>query len=144
MSYPHLSTECHKHHGLVKDFHGSRPEIVTLCGSTKFVDEFAAVNRELTLQGYLVISVGAFGMSGTDANADDVKLALDELHKRKIDLADYVYVVNPGGYIGHSTRNEIAYARSHGIEVSYLVPPAQIEPGLRNLVDGSGGRREHD
>jgi hypothetical protein len=138
MSYPHLSAECAKHHGLVKDFNGPRPEIVTLCGSTKFADEFAAVNRELTLQGYLVISVGVFGMSGVD-NADDVKLALDELHKRKIDLADYVYVVNPGGYIGHSTRNEITYARSRGIEVSYLVPPAQIAPGLRNLVDGSEG-----
>ena len=45
---------------------------------------------------------------------------LDDMHKRKIDMADEIFVINVGGYIGKSTQNEIAYAKSKGITIRYL------------------------
>lgn len=39
---------------------------------------------------------------------------LDDMHKRKIDMADEIYVINVGGYIGESTRSEIEYAKNIG------------------------------
>jgi len=101
-------------------------KIVTLCGSTRFKDEFLRVQKELTLKGYIVISVGLFGHSGDDEVLDDgVKEMLDEMHLAKIDMADEIFIVNPGGYIGISTSREIAYARSHGKPVRSLCPLPQ-------------------
>ena len=103
-------------------------KIVTLCGSTKFKKEFLEVQKKLTLLGYIVISVGLFGHSGDNEvweNMDEgsltkTKSMLDDMHKRKIDLSDMIYVINVGGYIGESTRSEIEYAKSTGKEVHYL------------------------
>lgn len=75
-------------------------------------------NRALTFAGAIVVAPGESG----EAVTDDQKAALDELHLRKIDLADRVLVVNPGGYVGESTRREIAYARAAGKPVSFTVP----------------------
>ncbi len=98
-------------------------KIVTLCGSTRFKDEFLRVQKELTLKGYIVISVGLFGHSGDDEVLDDgVKAMLDEMHLAKIDMADEIFIVNPGGYIGKSTSREVVYARSHGKQVRSLCP----------------------
>ena len=107
------------------------PPVVCLCGSTRFGDQFRAANLRLTLAGQIVLSIGcdtradadlaAAGALGTDLT--QVKARLDDLHKRKIDLSDYVLVLNPGGYIGDSTRSEIAYARATGKPVTYLEPP---------------------
>lgn len=126
MTYAHLSTDCAEHHDLVRDFGGARPVIVVLCGSTRFKDEINAVNARLTLAGKLVISLGLFGhvdMPDRDwtTNGSDAKRLLDELHKRKIDLADQVFIVNVGGYIGESTRSEIEYAEKIGRPIEYLV-----------------------
>lgn len=95
-----------------------RPEIVCICGSTRFVDEMRAANRDLTLAGVIVVAPGEVDgpISG------DQKSGLDALHLRKIDLADRVLVVNPGGYVGDSTRREIAYARTTGKPVSFTDP----------------------
>jgi hypothetical protein len=99
-------------------------KIITLCGSTKFKDEFIAVQKRLTLEGNIVISVGLFGHSGDDELwTESTKEMLDDMHKRKIDLADEIFVINLGGYIGTSTRSEIEYAISAGKPVSYLVTP---------------------
>lgn len=103
-------------------------KIVTLCGSTKFKKEFLEVQKKLTLLGYIVISVGLFGHSGDSEvweNMDEgtltkTKSMLDDMHKRKIDLSDMIYVINVGGYIGESTRSEIEYAICTGKEVRYL------------------------
>ena len=122
MSYPHFSNGCAEHHDLVKDFEGDRPAIVTLCGSTRFKGEFAAVNRDLTKAGVMILAPGVFGHSG-DSFTEEDKVRLDDLHLRKIDLADEIFVVNPGGYIGDSTRREIEYAHRHGKAVRYLVQP---------------------
>ena len=104
-----------------------RPEIVCLCGSTRFYDMFQAANYDLTMLGKIVLSVGFYPHSkamhghGEGVGHDSVeKVALDELHKRKIDLADRVYVLNVNGYIGASTRSEIEYAIAHGKPVDYL------------------------
>ena len=105
-------------------------KVITLCGSTKFKDEFYKVQKELTLKGYIVISVGLFGHSGDSEvweNMDEgtltkTKEMLDDMHKRKIDMADEIFVVNVGGYIGESTKSEIKYATETGKNINYLEP----------------------
>jgi hypothetical protein len=98
-----------------------KPWVVCLCGSTRFKDAFVRENARLTLEGNIVISVGLFVHSG-DAITDEQKTMLDELHLRKIDLANEARILNVGGYIGSSTANEEAYAYRNGKAVSYLEP----------------------
>ena len=96
-------------------------KVVTLCGSTRFKDEYLASQKRLTLEGNIVISVGLFGHSGDDEVwTEGTKAMLDDMHKRKIDMADEIFVINVGGYIGESTRSEIDYARTNGKVVKYL------------------------
>jgi len=94
-------------------------KVITLCGSTRFKDDFERINRELTLAGNIVISVGCFGHAG-DTFSDEQKIMLDDIHKRKIDMADAIYVINKNGYIGSSTRSEIQYAVRHGKQIIYM------------------------
>ena len=96
----------------------SRPEIVCICGSARFVNEMRAANRDLTFAGLIVLAPGEAG----EVVTDEQKAILDALHLRKIDLADRVLVVNPGGYVGESTSREIAYARATGKPVSFTDP----------------------
>ena len=106
-------------------------KIITLCGSTRFKDAFIEAQKQLTLEGNIVISVGLFGHSGDSEvweNMDEgtltaTKAMLDDMHKRKIDMADEIFVINVGGYIGDSTRSEIKYAEAHGKKVNYLEGP---------------------
>ncbi|SCZ11132.1 hypothetical protein [Alkaliphilus peptidifermentans] len=99
-------------------------EVVTLCGSTKFKNEFLKVQKILTLQGKIVISVGLFGHSDDNEVWDEGKKEmLDDMHKRKIDMADYIFVINKDNYIGESTRSEIEYAENTGKPVYYLETP---------------------
>jgi hypothetical protein len=96
-------------------------KVVTLCGSTKFKDDFLREQKRLSLQGNIVISVGLFGHSGDgEVWNDGVKEMLDDMHKRKIDMADEIFVINKGGYVGTSTRSEIEYALSTGKKVVYM------------------------
>ena len=105
-------------------------KVITLCGSTRFKDAFLEAQKRLTLEGNIVISVGLFGHSGDNEvweNMDEgtltrTKEMLDDMHKRKIDMADEIFVINVGGYIGSSTRSEIAYAEAAGKTVRYLEP----------------------
>ena len=97
-------------------------KVITLCGSTKFKDEFLKVQKELTLAGNIVISVGLFGHSGdTEVWTECTKEMLDDMHKKRIDMADEIFVINVGGYIGNSTKSEIEYAEAHNKKVNYLV-----------------------
>ena len=95
-------------------------KVITLCGSTKFKDQFMEVQKKLTLEGNIVISVGCFGHAG-DKFSDEQKFMLDDMHKRKIDIADEIFVINVGGYIGESTKSEIEYAKKHCKNINYLV-----------------------
>lgn len=96
----------------------NRPEIVCICGSTRFADEMRAANRDLTFAGIIVVAPG----EADEPITDDQKAMLGSLHLRKIDLADRVLVVNPGGYIGESTSREIDYAHAAGKPVSFTAP----------------------
>ena len=103
-------------------------KVITLCGSTRFKDDFLKVQKELTLNGNIVISVGLFDHSEdskTWENMDEgaltkTKKMLDDMHKRKIDMADSIHVINVNGYIGSSTKSEIEYAKLHNKKITYL------------------------
>lgn len=96
-------------------------KVITLCGSTKFKDDFLREQKRLTMQGNIVISVGMFGHSGDEeVNKEGIKEMLDDMHKRKIDLADEIFVINKNGYIGTSTKSEIEYAIKNGKKVNYM------------------------
>jgi len=98
----------------------NRPPIVCLCGSTKFKNEFEEVNRDFTLNGYIVLSVG-FYMHADEIQIESWQKALiDALHKKKIEMADFIYVINPRGYIGESTKSEIAFARNIEKPIDFL------------------------
>lgn len=98
-------------------------KVITLCGSTRFKEEFIETQKRLTLEGCIVISVGMFGHSGDEEVwKPRVKEMLDDMQKRKIDMADEIFVINVGGYIGESTKSEIAYAEKTGKKVNYLEP----------------------
>ena len=95
--------------------------VITLCGSTRFKEQFLEAQKRLTLAGNIVISVGLFGHSGDDEVwTEGTKEMLDDIHKRKIDMADEIFVINVGGYIGQSTRSEIDYALRNGKTVKYF------------------------
>ena len=103
-------------------------KVITLCGSTRFKNEFMEAQKKLTLAGNIVISVGLFGHSGdnevwegmSEDTLTETKIMLDDMHKRKIDMADEIFVINVGGYIGESTKSEIEYAKTTGKIVNYL------------------------
>jgi hypothetical protein len=103
------------------------PCVVCLCGSTRFKDAFEEANREQTLVGKIVLSVGCFDRAASEMRAagnitDEQKVRLDVLHKRKIDLADEVLVLNQEGYIGDSTRSKVDYALRTGKHVRWYHP----------------------
>ena len=103
-------------------------KIITLCGSTKFKEDFMREQKRLTLEGNIVISVGLFGHCGDnevweqmdEGTLTKTKEMLDDMHKRKIDMADEIFVINKNGYIGESTRNEIEYAIKTNKVVKYM------------------------
>lgn len=114
-----------------------RPKIICLCGSTRFIELFAIKTWELEREGFIVLGCTLLPMWYCNTpdhfgEATGTKEQCDELHKRKIDLADEVFVLNVDGYIGESTRSEIEYAAAHGKPVRYLeslstTPPAAKE-----------------
>lgn len=98
-------------------------EVVTLCGSTRFKDDFLEAQKILTLTGHIVLSVGLFGHADGEYDTvitPETKDMLDDMHKRKIDMSDSIFVINRDDYIGESTRSEIEYALSTGKQVSYM------------------------
>ena len=109
-----------------------RPTIVCLCGSTRFLDAFRKANSEETLAGRIVLSIGCDIRTDTEIfggltkeEVTDVKQQLDELHKRKIELADEVLILNVGGYVGESTYNELVHARALSKRIRWLEPPSE-------------------
>jgi DNA repair exonuclease SbcCD ATPase subunit len=101
--------------------------IVCLCGSVRFKDEYIMQTERFTLEGNIVLSVGLYMPTPAQELHPDVKVKLDWLHKRKIDLCDFVFVINPGNYIGKSTRSEIDYALSLGRPVKYLESHEEVK-----------------
>lgn len=105
----------------------NRPEIICLCGSSRFIDQFAILAWNMEKEGAITLSLHLLPKWYTEhanhqAEFEGVSERMDELHLRKIDMCDRVFVVNVDGYIGDSTRKEIAYAQEHGKPVIYLEP----------------------
>ena len=125
------------------------PVIACLCGSTRFYDQFQRANYDLTMRGEIVLSVGFYPPAkaehghGEGVSHDSAeKTALDELHKRKIDLADYVLVVSDEtGYFGESTEGEIRYAAGHGKPVRFAEPRAALRAQALGLTAGEQASR---
>lgn len=94
--------------------------IITLCGSTKFKNTFINANKELTLLGHIVLSVGCFGHSDKDGKRImKKKIMLDTIHKSKILMSDCIFVLNVNGYIGESTQSEILFAKANNKKIFY-------------------------
>ena len=110
-----------------------RPPIVCLCGSTRFYKEFMRENYEQSMAGKIVLTVGFYIHSSQAAHGEQLgctpeqKKVLDELYLRKIDMADEVRILNVGGYIGESTRNEVEYAKRMGKRITFLQKPTGEE-----------------
>lgn len=105
-----------------------QPTVVCLCGSTRFKDAFIKAQKDETLKGKIVLSVGLFGHEENIDMNGPVKKMLDELHLRKIDMADEVLILNVGDYIGQSTRRELEYALGQGKAVRFLEKPKSWFP----------------
>ncbi len=95
-------------------------KVITLCGSIKFKDEFLSVQKKLSLAGNIVISVGLFEFNEDDVFNNELIEMLKDMHKRKIDMSDEIFVINKNGYIGSSTKSEIEYAKARGKKINYL------------------------
>ena len=94
--------------------------VITLCGSIKFKNEFIKVQERLTLEGNIVFTPNFFNSIKKEEINEKTKKMLDEMHRQKIDFSDEIYVINLDGYIGESTKSEIEYAKSKGKKISYL------------------------
>jgi hypothetical protein len=116
-----------------------RPPIVCLCGSARFAEELRAAERDLTLAGAVAL-VPWLPAAGADPLTDEQRAALGALHLARIDLADRVLVVDPGGYVGDAVRREIRHAHRTGKPVGYTDPPVVPGPGP-GRVPGAGEAR---
>lgn len=94
-------------------------KVITLCGSTKFKEQFEKANAYLTLQGNVVISLGFFEQSEGVEITEEQEELFAKIHFRKIDLADEIFIIDVNGSIGSSTRKEIDYATNAGKPVRY-------------------------
>jgi hypothetical protein len=113
-----------------------KPTIVCLCGSTRFSEAFQKANLNETLSGNIVLTIGCDMKSDNELfegmspeSLEKIKADLDELHLRKIDLADEVLILNVDGYIGQSTRRELDYAITHGKKIRFLEPTDEDDGG---------------
>ncbi|MFK4566703.1 hypothetical protein [Enterococcus sp. UD-01] len=97
----------------------SKIKVITLCGSAKFMKEFKEVEANLSLKGIAVLSPIFFEQSKTSKITKEVAQLLGNMHFRKIELADEIFVMDVGGYIGESTRKEIAFAKSNNKNIRY-------------------------
>ena len=126
------------------------PKIVTLCGSTRFYQAFQIANFHETMKGHIILSVG-FYAHATEKEwsarehgeivgvTDQQKEMLDELHFRKIDLCDEVFILNVGGHIGESTAKEIEYAKQQGKVIRWL-EPLMVCSACLSRADADGHR----
>lgn len=95
-------------------------KVITLCGSARFKDNFMKVQKRLSLEGNIVLSLSFFDLDDGEVLTKEKKDLLDDIHKRKIDMSDEIFVINKGGYIGENTRSEIEYAKMTNKKVNYM------------------------
>lgn len=113
-------------------------KVITLCGSTKFKKQFEQANAYLTLQGNIVIGLAFFEQSeGIEISGETAEL-LGNIHFRKIDLSDEIFVIDVDGYIGSSTRKEIEYATEKGKTVRYYSESGITDSVIAELFAKAG------
>ena len=98
----------------------SKYKIITLIGSTKFKDDFIKVKEQLTLQGFIVLSLGVFSQYDNIKLSEDQLNMLADIQNKKIEMADEIFVINKNGYIGDNIKTEIEFAKSLGKKINYL------------------------
>ena len=92
-------------------------KVVTICGSMKFKDKMMEVTRDLEIKNkYVVIQC----VYSNDRFNEEEQVLLADLHYKKIDISDVIYVVNVDDYIGTSTKKEIEYAKSLNKKIIYM------------------------
>ena len=101
--------------------------VVTLCGSTRFKEDFIRAQEALTLAGNVVLTLGFYEHAEGRTLDPDTEALLYDIHRQRMDMSDWIYVINRGGYIGPSTAGEIEYARSRGMRVEYMFPQPEGE-----------------
>lgn len=97
--------------------------IITLCGSTKFKNEFEEIAKKFALEGHTVLSVNLFAHADNIELTPEQKIILDNAHKEKISISDAIFVINKDGYIGESTYSEIDWAQRMKKQVYFLENP---------------------
>lgn len=97
-----------------------KANVITICGSLKFMEEIIKQSEKLELEGNCVLSIIYPTKTDKDSYTEEQLKLLGILHKQKIDMSDGIFVVNVNGYIGESTRSEIAYAKKNKKEIMYL------------------------
>jgi len=102
------------------DINAVKGAVITLCGSTKFKDEFQFWYKELSLHGNVVMTVTSFSHAENERLPRTQKLVADLLHLRKISMSDMIFVIDVGKYIGESTEREIMFAEMQKKQVYYL------------------------
>ena len=95
-------------------------KVITLCGSTKFKKEFEEINKKLTLEGNVVLSLGIFSHTDGEQLSDEQIKMLKDIHKQKIAMSDEIFVINKNSYIGNGLKEEIEYAKQLNKGISYL------------------------
>lgn len=117
---------------------------ITLCGSTRFKEEYQEANTLLSQAGHIVYSI-AWAKENESAAAPGVKM--DEVTKENLDLvhlgkilnSDAILVVGRGEdgkpYIGSSTRREIVWAQMNDKQVFFGLN--EFDPKFRDntLID---------
>lgn len=95
--------------------------IVCYCGSLRFRKQFEEMEMKSLLKGEIALLPACMyvDLDRKYGCSHEYKQKADEVHKYKIDLADEVFVIDPGGYIGHSTNEEIEYARLRGKRINF-------------------------
>lgn len=109
-------------------------KVITLCGSTKFKKQFREVEASLTYQGHIVISLGFFDQSENIKLSKEQELLFEEMHYRKIDMCDEIFVIDANEYIGKSTRKEIEYAKNKGKIIRYY-SKTKLQPLFSTLCN---------
>lgn len=101
-------------------------QVITICGSTRFKDEFIEAAKELTLSGWIVLTCNLFNHADNLNITEHQKQMLDRMHKQKIWMSDAIYVINKDGYIGESTHSEIRYALLLGKKIFLHHPEYEL------------------
>lgn len=129
---------------------GKKPIVVTLCGSTRFKQQFVEINAKFTLEGKIVLAPGIF--VHTDGQLPELtedqwahqKIKLDILHKHKILNSNEIFVINVGGYVGDSTLSEIQFATQYKIPIKWLEDPSEDSEDSDFQMDIEDGEMDID